>query len=366
MAIQFSCPSCHTPYTVDDKNAGKKSNCAKCGQRIQVPAPVRNKTVLGESVSAAPVVMDLPAAAPGKIAILCPGCGHRAEVAAHFAGSVAKCPKCDTSFTIGERIPATDRTDELQASPVASDESGRSQVEDDFRNDYSPSPRRRPNAGQGLAIVGLILGILGIVISILSGAPFVCTVCSLGCCAFLLPISWLLCAISGLLGVVGTILGVASRNAGNRSVLSTLAIVGGAIAIIFAIIGLVITLLFPVAVVATTPPPQPTQPNADRPETNKPPAEKTDTQRPPAKRTETPKPPPAGKKTYTRDEFRRLVIGKTPNAVTMAVGKPDDTQNLSASVVWYYDRITTDPATGKADAQAQVIFENGKVVRVNY
>jgi predicted Zn finger-like uncharacterized protein len=50
VSIHFACPSCKTTYTVDDKHAGKKSNCAKCGQRLQVPTrvPARNKTVLGD------------------------------------------------------------------------------------------------------------------------------------------------------------------------------------------------------------------------------------------------------------------------------------------------------------------------------
>lgn len=50
MPIHFACPSCKTTYTVDDKHAGKKSNCARCGQRLQVPTPmpVRNKTILGD------------------------------------------------------------------------------------------------------------------------------------------------------------------------------------------------------------------------------------------------------------------------------------------------------------------------------
>ncbi|WP_157369818.1 MJ0042-type zinc finger domain-containing protein [Zavarzinella formosa] len=39
MSIVFACPTCKTQYTVNDQDAGKKSNCKKCGQRLQVPAP---------------------------------------------------------------------------------------------------------------------------------------------------------------------------------------------------------------------------------------------------------------------------------------------------------------------------------------
>ena len=48
MPITFACPICKTSYTVNDLDAGKKSDCKVCGQRLQVPAPPRVKTVLGE------------------------------------------------------------------------------------------------------------------------------------------------------------------------------------------------------------------------------------------------------------------------------------------------------------------------------
>src|SRR5215218_4585519 len=50
MSIRFACPACKTAYTVNDRDAGKKSECKTCGQRLQVPAPQRAKTVLGEAL----------------------------------------------------------------------------------------------------------------------------------------------------------------------------------------------------------------------------------------------------------------------------------------------------------------------------
>src|SRR5205085_1652540 len=46
----FSCPGCSFPYSLPRTDVGKKFNCPKCGQRIQVPAPPasQNKTVLGK------------------------------------------------------------------------------------------------------------------------------------------------------------------------------------------------------------------------------------------------------------------------------------------------------------------------------
>lgn len=71
------------------------------------------------------------------------------------------------------------------------------------------------------------------------------------------------------------------------------------------------------------------------------------------------------KTVYTRDEFRKLVVGKTPDEVIAAVGKPDDTSE-SGSVSWTYMYRTKDPITGKTDVSAIVVFEDGRVDRVRY
>lgn len=54
MPIPFACPVCKTNYAVPDENAGRKAECKVCGQRLQVPSPERNKTVLGEVLPPAP------------------------------------------------------------------------------------------------------------------------------------------------------------------------------------------------------------------------------------------------------------------------------------------------------------------------
>jgi hypothetical protein len=50
LTIHFSCPRCHTPQQAPDGNAGVKTTCPTCGQRLQVPEPSRptSKTVLGK------------------------------------------------------------------------------------------------------------------------------------------------------------------------------------------------------------------------------------------------------------------------------------------------------------------------------
>lgn len=63
--IRFACPRCQTSYDVPDDVAGRKTNCRKCGQRLQVPA-LPNKTVLAPLLEHKPDVgsPSLPPAAP--------------------------------------------------------------------------------------------------------------------------------------------------------------------------------------------------------------------------------------------------------------------------------------------------------------
>lgn len=64
MPIRFACPVCQTSYTVNDRCAGKKSECKACGQRLQVPAPQRLRTVLGEELPPAAPPAPEPASVP--------------------------------------------------------------------------------------------------------------------------------------------------------------------------------------------------------------------------------------------------------------------------------------------------------------
>ncbi len=71
------------------------------------------------------------------------------------------------------------------------------------------------------------------------------------------------------------------------------------------------------------------------------------------------------KKTYTRDEFTKAVVGKTGEQVIAAVGKPDHTSGVDSSN-WFYRNVTTDAVTGKADFQVMIVFRNGVADRVVY
>src|SRR4051812_16005132 len=75
---------------------------------------------------------------------------------------------------------------------------------------------------------------------------------------------------------------------------------------------------------------------------------------------------PAAPKAWTRDEFKALVMGKTPDEVIAAVGKPDETREDDRGQTWYYKNRTLDPITSKADYQVRVRFRDGLVANVTY
>lgn len=64
--------------------------------------------------------------------------------------------------------------------------------------------------------------------------------------------------------------------------------------------------------------------------------------------------------TMARDEFKKAVIGRTPEEVTAAVGRPDRTVGDS-DPTWFYSNRTIDPANGKVDGMIRVRFTGGKV-----
>ncbi len=69
---------------------------------------------------------------------------------------------------------------------------------------------------------------------------------------------------------------------------------------------------------------------------------------------------------YTRDEFKRLVVGKTRDEVIALLGKPKATQQSGELEFWDYVGRTTDPVTGKTDDVAQVEFEGDRVSGVTF
>jgi hypothetical protein len=59
-------------------------------------------------------------------------------------------------------------------------------------------------------------------------------------------------------------------------------------------------------------------------------------------------------KTYSRDEFERLVRGKNIDEVIRLIGRPEKTERLGDTELWLYRSITYDSVTGKRDAYVRL------------
>ena len=74
--IKFACSSCDQRISVDDKHAGKRGKCPKCGQTLVIP---------GGSTA-----IEFP----------CASCGHRIKVPQRYAGKKGRCPKCRNTVVV--------------------------------------------------------------------------------------------------------------------------------------------------------------------------------------------------------------------------------------------------------------------------
>src|SRR5262249_19134346 len=64
--IQFACPRCQLILECQNHGAGSKVVCPKCQQRLQIPAPPRDKTVLAPLFAYEPAPPPSPPAALGS------------------------------------------------------------------------------------------------------------------------------------------------------------------------------------------------------------------------------------------------------------------------------------------------------------
>jgi hypothetical protein len=121
--------------------AGAKVACPGCGQRLQVSAPPRNRTVLGELLPgpapsppksaaqprrrALPAPPKAPATAPVRLVEVapCQGCGTSFKIPEDMVGQWVQCPTCGLLFTAEtlpaglELVPAAEHNLPLRAVP---------------------------------------------------------------------------------------------------------------------------------------------------------------------------------------------------------------------------------------------------------
>jgi ribosomal protein S27E len=147
MSIRIRCPNCQQEYTVNDLNAGKRTECKVCRQQMRVPAvgsqddaPVRTEPADAKAPD--------PASAE-TIFLACPHCGHQKKAPARFAGQEAQCPKCDKFFVApslersAERAPAPVAAPTPESAPMPMVEYRRSREVAEEDDDYDRPRRRR-------------------------------------------------------------------------------------------------------------------------------------------------------------------------------------------------------------------------------
>lgn len=68
----------------------------------------------------------------------------------------------------------------------------------------------------------------------------------------------------------------------------------------------------------------------------------------------------------TREEFRRMVEGATPERLCGSLGSPARTSQHGDIEYWYYRGLSYDAATGRPDVGAQLRLRGGTVEQVNF
>lgn len=68
----------------------------------------------------------------------------------------------------------------------------------------------------------------------------------------------------------------------------------------------------------------------------------------------------------SRDEFKKATEGRTKSQILQVLGRPSQTQDLGGMQMWYYNDLTVDPVTGRADSMAQIMFDGERVQQVSF
>jgi hypothetical protein len=191
--IRFACPVCQKILKAPDNTTGRKTGCPRCGQRLQVPAPLAptaGKTVLGR-----PLADGVPGSGATTAEMPCPRCRTPLAVQPGWQGPVT-CPYCQFGWSMtaskpgGPARPAPSPV--LDALPA-----------DRVPEPYPTAPRHRrwrPRQREKFSF-GITLAITSLV---LSGTTVLFLL--LPCFWFLaLPISGL-AAMLGFIGLIASVL----------------------------------------------------------------------------------------------------------------------------------------------------------------
>ncbi len=111
MSFEFSCTQCGKTYHGDEKIAGKRMKCQKCGTILRIPIPremaVKEPQSLGRDDNAGTAQeLATTQARPAKThshsvpeLVACPHCNSSCRIQSDWRGRSIQCPKCNKPFT---------------------------------------------------------------------------------------------------------------------------------------------------------------------------------------------------------------------------------------------------------------------------
>lgn len=77
------------------------------------------------------------------------------------------------------------------------------------------------------------------------------------------------------------------------------------------------------------------------------------------------KKPEAKQALRSRDEFKKLIMGKTKDDVLRLIGKPSDTASTGLVESWFYKSVSYDPITNKPYGDTSVHFSQDVVFDIS-
>jgi len=195
--VKFTCPVCKENLSAPTDQIGTKSSCPNCGQRLQIPNPAVNKTILGElpsqpSIASQSVKSDPPRRLPppippnediSVIEVICEACRQRSTIPETLENLELPCPHCGKITSMVRSRPA-ERSRRIPSREKDQSDFDFDGPDEDSRYDTYARRSRESDAAKTCSVLsivcgcvafllcpplfglaGLILGIIGVVLS---------------------------------------------------------------------------------------------------------------------------------------------------------------------------------------------------------
>lgn len=143
MNLNFNCPACKNPLTVDESAANQQCQCPYCNHIFIVPSP---------PIQGNPPIAPVPNSAP-NYSLICPYCGVTASFPIYARNQNVSCPQC------GRIIPQQGQGGGVVQQPVSPANNGPIQCGPFY------FPRNKP------AVWAYYLGIASLAFCLLTGIP---------------------------------------------------------------------------------------------------------------------------------------------------------------------------------------------------